>query len=514
MSPESRRSGPSRFGADLAAELKAALSDLDMTRAVWLCSEIAGQLQAEPTQARRDVAERALRMAAGKRLNPQTIGLGEALIGAGYDEPLIRHRYALALIDSGCVAAASALLPGGSTTLSPDVSAEIEGARGRIAKERYLSGPGAVTAPWLAEAIRCYHGIYRRDPARYHHGINAAALLSRAVADGLEIDGFDDRETAARQIAQDILSGFDSVQKLDIWQCATAAEANLVLGDPDRVVAWVLQYTGSEADSFEFGSTLRQFEQVWGLTDDTEPGRRVLPMLQQAVLRSSGGRLLLRSDDAAQRARRIGSMLNAGVANAQALRSLTWLRAGLTAGQAVGRIDSRGGRPIGTCFLVSAEGAAPVILTCSHVVPFGITPDDAEVTFHGAEVRPSPITTTMVFNDPDLDATVLRPERSVPGVQPLRAPALPQGFTRPKRPQISLIGHPRGSDEQWMSMDSATVVGVDDRWITYRSPTMEGNSGSPAFDENWTLVGMHSGHHASSHANRAVRLDRIPLSGD
>lgn len=513
MISDHRRTGSSGAEPHLVEDLHRALVDLDMTRAVGLCSEIASHLLADPRPAHRDVAERALRMAAGKRLNPQTMGLGEALIGAGYDEPLIRHRYALALIDSGYVAAASDLLSGTSAALSPEESAEIEGARGRIAKERYLSGCGATAGRWLADAVRCYHAVYERDPSRYYHGINAAALLYRAAADGVDIDGFADPAESARHIADELLTRFGTVQKLDVWQCATAAEANLVLGNHDRVVAWVLKYTGSEADAFEFGSTLRQFEQVWRLTDDAEPGRRVLPVLQQAVLQATGGRLLLRSGDAARQADRIEAMLRPTSANARALRSLTWLQTGLSAGQAVGRIDSRAGRPVGTCFLVSADGAEPVIVTCSHVVPFTIPADDAVVVFHGAGVEPRPIGLGMVRNDPDLDAAVLRPEHPVPGVQPLRVSALPHGFTKGRRPPISLIGHPKGSDEQWLSMDNATVVGVDDQWITHRSTTTDGNSGSPAFDHDWTLVGMHSGYHASSHANRAVRLDRIPLGG-
>jgi trypsin-like peptidase len=76
---------------------------------------------------------------------------------------------------------------------------------------------------------------------------------------------------------------------------------------------------------------------------------------------------------------------------------------------------------------------------------------------------------------------------------PVFARPLPVGGTG----RIFIIGYPEGSTQIRMSFENNQLLEMNDRHLRYRTPTEEGSSGSPLFDGEWQLVGIH---HYSSQA--------------
>ena len=86
-------------------------------------------------------------------------------------------------------------------------------------------------------------------------------------------------------------------------------------------------------------------------------------------------------------------------------------------------------------------------------------------------------------------------------------------------PQTYIIGHPRGGEQPMLSIRDNLLLDADDTRIHYRTPTLEGSSGSPVFNNRWELIALH---HAGSTsmprlhgaagtyaANEGIWIDRI-----
>jgi hypothetical protein len=119
----------------------------------------------------------------------------------------------------------------------------------------------------------------------------AETLLVRAAEDAVVLPDYPHPAAEAAQIAEAILEHIVSRPNPDFWEFATAAEACLVLNRHDDGVEWLARYVGSDADAFEYNSTLRQFEQIWRLDTATRPGLRFIPLLRNRLLQTEGGTL-------------------------------------------------------------------------------------------------------------------------------------------------------------------------------------------------------------------------------
>ena len=53
-----------------------------------------------------------------------------------------------------------------------------------------------------------------------------------------------------------------------------------------------------------------------------------------------------------------------------------------------------------------------------------------------------------------------------------------------------IIQHPGGGPKQ-LALYNNMLVHADDRRIQYRTDTLEGSSGSPVFDVDWRVIGLH-----------------------
>jgi hypothetical protein len=530
--------------AELAA-LQRALDDFDQRKVHVLCRRFVDHIKAGPGPASSSTGLPVLEMLQRKRYVGLVQDVAEALLAHGTDTVEVRHRYALALVDHDRTAAAEALL----TQLPEQVrkhDSEVQGAIGRVHKQRYVtSGPAAGRHRELdiAHAIDAYLQAYRHDPVgNRYHGINTAALLIRASDDGVSLDDHGDPRAEAVDIAQGILVSIAGEKEPHFWECGTAAEACLVVGDHDGAVEWLARYVGSHADAFEYASTLRQFEQVWRLDSHSNPGRRLIPVLRNRLLQAEGGSLsvspsectpesLQRFDEAERTLRsRSGDQHYEKVFGWDRFQPLGWLRDALVTCRSVARLEDSYGNGCGTGFVLAGNDIRPewparVLLTNAHVVPDTVDPDDAYISFRG-------------LADESPEATRVQPEGGIlwhsskhqldacfmalPGdlgarIHPL---GVRRSFPMPRpdtRVRAYVIGHPLGSPEVQLSLHDSLVLGVGDVFAHYRSPTEAGSSGSPVFDDRWRVIALHHGWsdnlpgsiaaESGSGANEGIRLD-------
>jgi len=88
-----------------------------------------------------------------------------------------------------------------------------------------------------------------------------------------------------------------------------------------------------------------------------------------------------------------------------------------------------------------------------------------------------------------LDVAILVLE---PGPLPAPSYQLCEGPPPAIGQRVYVIGYPRGQALAFSLQDNKTL-GATAALIHYRAPTRPGSSGSPVFDEQWRLVGLHHG---------------------
>ena len=429
--------------------------------------------------------------------------VAEGAFRAGVEDATVFRLYAQALIEEGLLGAALAVLhdlrerPG-------DEAPEIQGLIGRAHKQRYLDGPTSTGAEReLRAAIDAYLQPFTDSPDEHlWHGINAVALLARAERDA------PDWRAMAERITSTLISR--PAGSSQVWDAAIAAEAHVALGDFVAAADRLSAYTRDDrADAFAIGSTLRQLRQVWQL-DEKDPAQRALvDLLEAQLLRADGGRIDLEVD-VGQRLRQLeedDSHLEA-VLGEDEYKTIQWYKAGLEAARSVVRIVLPLGTTVGTGFVLPGAVLHPswadrsVVVTNFHVanrqaVQPGRSPAGLRVVFedNGVEVPirdilwESPAVDVGTNPPASLDVTVL--ELDSP---PVRAPSyqVSPGPLPAVGKRVYVIGYPRGQALAFSLQDNK-VVGATDALLHYRAPTRPGSSGSPVFDEEWRVVGIHHG---------------------
>ena len=431
--------------------------------------------------------------------------VADAALAHGIDVPAVRRQYAQALVDNGKPAVALRLY----TDLAEDESVpdtdriEACGGIGRCCKELFL----ACTHPdrrrdYLRRALDAYLVTYREDPERHTwHGINAAALLARAERDGVDVGTRGDR---SENLAEAVLSTLCGKTIPDPWTAVTSCEALIALGRHAEAVDQAEAFLLTSPDAFVIASFLRQLRTVWQLDTTAPPGRELLPVLRSALLGRKGGQVIVESVDVrASRRDELGDGRLEKVLGVDRFQSLTWYLNGLTRCRAVARIQNGNDDGVGTGFLVAGpdlcEGLpALVLVTNGHVVPEALRPADAVVVFHGLDGDPGPNSRFRVVRQwwyepsqpPGLDSTILELDGYPAGVTPVPlARNLPRKPLRNRRAYV--IGHPRGLAQPQFSLQDNILLDYDNRVLHYRSPTEGGSSGSPVFDNEWKLIGVH-----------------------
>lgn len=437
----------------------------------------------------------------------------ELALALGVNEPRVHRQYAQALIERGALGAALAKLEEMRRAGAPSEALEVEGLLGRVHKQRYFDfgdgGPEARRS--LAAALHHYRGAYERHGAdALWQGINAVALLVEADRAGLARPRA--REDAMR-IANEIRAAIEAMENPSLWDYATLAEAHVALGNHREAAHWIEKYVHAPyGDAFEYASTWRQMREVWRLNPGDVTERQILRLLEANVLKKQGGQIRLDVREVASSSTDADLDVTGlqKVFGDDCYRTIEWFRDGLTRARGVARVRSRINRTLGTGFLVAGEllheswRGRRLLVTNYHVVNsegrLGSRrvgkPGDVKVVFEGVEGRPECGVSALLFESsffpldtrpPEgLDTSVLELDREIDvGVDFEAADAPPE-----KGDGVFVIGHAGGLELAFSFQDNR-LIERDDTLLHYRSPTDPGSSGSPLFDEQWRLVGLH-----------------------
>jgi V8-like Glu-specific endopeptidase len=491
-------------------QLQTAVERFDRPGVDRICTELIAHLRNSDSPPSEADAKRVLMLLQRKRHFQHLQRVADAFVHSGLDRPIVRRRYAQALLDQEILTAGLSILDGLiETTDDAEELAEARGLVGRANKQLYVltgTSAGPRRHQYLQRAIDAYNDVYQAEPrARLWHGINTAALLKRAAEDGVDVPGFPAPGDGGDLIARQVLDVIVAKPEQDTWDRATAMEACLALGKTEDALRWLNSYVDApHTDAFELGSTLRQLIEVWRLRGDREPGARLLPLLRAKLLQRDGGEVTVRPSDLSRGA--LDDMTERPrlekVFGAERFQSLGWFKDALERCRAVARVEDEDEEGIGTGFLV--EGSALhaslpdiVLVTNAHVIPEAISRENAVITFRGLGDVPDADRRHRVHDvlwtspHDQLDATIASLKSAPPGVSPCpTARELPPLDSSPP-PRAFIVGHPSGRMQPMFSIQDNLMLDYDGTRVHYRAPTEPGSSGSPVFDRRWKLIALH-----------------------
>jgi hypothetical protein len=432
---------------------------------------------------------------------------------AGREDPVIRRQWCQSLLDQGRVPQALASLNFMSQKYSDDPveGPEIRGLVGRAYKQLFIRDGDARS---LRAAITAYRVDWERRQGNYRwHGINLVALLSRAKRDGIATGNTVDAAAIAQQIHDDI----EAQGASGVWDYATSMEAAIAQQDEDAILALAKKYIQHpDADAFELGSTLQQLMDVWRL-EGTAIGNKLLPVLEYAALQR---------EDASVRPMQLGKVPDGegfeAVYGTEAMVKLQWIDTLYRCCTAIGRIGNAAtGDPAGTGFLMSgadlcsAWGNGPLFLTNSHVISLDpvddapLRPLQAEVEFTRLDGRPRVRLGELVYSSPriEMDISILR-VIAPPDSSKLEFCSFLPKISNTSMQRVYVIGHPRGQ-ELAVSLYDNSLAEYSQQYVRYRSPTEEGNSGSPVLDRQLSCFAVHHRALIGKQLNEGITLEAI-----
>jgi len=504
-----------------SAALERSLDTFDSERTSDLCEELIKHLGKRQSPYPPDEAVKLLGLLRRKRRFEHVLDVADSLLQQGCDTPKVKRLYAQALIDSGHLSASIHTLRQLEAQCresgDQDELTEAHGLLGRAWKQIYCTGAvhGARRQTALETAERFYAEEFRRNEGLLWHGINSCALQQRATRDKLA--GFvpSTGSISGRDIITRAGTSDPSSRDVDVWTRATVAEAHVAENDMSQALDWIVRYVESDAnghsavDAFEIASTLRQFEEVWQLDVNDPAHARILEVLRAALLDREGGSVSLA--DAHAESAMIDTLLRdesyEQILGRDRFRNLGWYRKGLERASSVCKFVDQLGEGFGTGFLVQAEdlglahAARWVVLTNAHVIsesaeeqsgiPAAVPPDAAMLMFEASEFPTRVFTIDRVLaqsprRELDFSVLALHEEGDFPDPCPIarRLPLID------RNQRIYVIGHPKGGNISF-SLNDNLLLDHEAPRVHYRSPTEGGSSGSPLFNQNWELIGLH-----------------------
>jgi hypothetical protein len=442
-----------------------------------------------------------------------------SFIERGQRAPKVQKYYAQALIELGEFFDAETLLEAlaKETERVGDAQeyAEARGLLGRVFKQRYVNDAAekGENPDDLKRAAEFYLQSYEKQPdENLYQGINGVALLARANADGVAVAGDWNVQKIATVILDRVTTKFVG-GKADAWDKATAMEACLGLGDSAGALTWLMRYVNDigdssngleRADAFKFHSTYRQLVEVWRLDRSREPGSLLLPPLKAVTLRARDG--LVRQSPSEVKGDGDSGHFE-GRFGPDNWYPKDWWELGNRRAERIARISRRGiTKTIGTGFLVDGENLNPrfhgqrFLVTNSHVIsgrrdvldhPHHSPLDLHESEFAFEALQQTCVGREIVWESPPWaeDTTIISlecPPAPREPSYPMFTKQLPVGGTA----SIFIIGYP-GTTTIQFSFNNNRLLEMNDTYLRYRTPTDGGSSGSPLFDDDWRLVGIH-----------------------
>lgn len=434
--------------------------------------------------------------------------VADTLIQTGITDTRVRRDYAQALIDQGSRTAAIHMLQGLLADAAEDdpMKNEARGLLGRAYKQLYIDAAEPEmerNRVLLRKALEHYRSACDEKVEKpYWHAINVVALLKRAKRDRVEIGG--SGWPSADKLAGTLLNEVEDFDGTPgVWEMATAMEAAVALGRTRDANRWARKLADSGAKAFELGSALRQLEEVWQLDTTREMGAAVLPVLRNGLLREdrTKGFFTVSVEEVRQPPAELERVLGT-----DSFQSLTWYRNGLERARAVGRIGRDESLGDGTGFLVRGRdlhdslGDELLLLTNAHVISNEKAHNPAVPDFREAGVTFEAVTTGKVFGVREIigcsgpgeyDFALLRLYPSFSADPPVVPYEVAFGLpANDEKQRVYIIGHPGGGALSF-SMQDNLLLDYDDRLLHYRAPTEGGSSGSPVFNGQWKLIGLH-----------------------
>ncbi len=501
-------------------ELNTAVNAFDRARTERLCERLIERLRTNTELYESGAAGKVLGHLQRQRYFNLLQRVADVFLQTGVQAPRIRQHYAQALLDQGALCAAISFLDNlvQQTADRQEHAVEHSEARGllgRAYKQIYVDFDNPESAEArraLNQSINWYHSAYVSDPTEHSwHGINAVATLRRAAVDGVPVQATIDTAARSMTIAQeilDLLTAKWSNGQATTWDSGTAMEACIALSKTTEASGWLSRYVSEpHLEAFHLASTLRQLEEVWRLDLDSDPGSSLLPLLKAELLNRQGGSLDIQPQHLNSNALK-GSHAENFEKTFGKVRYVNYkfMLKGIDRARAVARIEYQPGQGFGTGFIIRGGdlhepfGDELMLLTNAHVVSEdpavrgALRPDDAIVTFQllKEETRDDDeySVAQIVWSSPpwELDASLLRLEENPAGLEPYPlAPRLPLADGEQR---VYVIGHPKGGSLSFSIQDNV-LLDHQAPLLHYRAPTEGGSSGSPVFNSQWKLIGLH-----------------------
>ena len=172
---------------------------------------------------------------------------------------------------------------------------------------------------------------------------------------------------------------------------------------------------------------------------------------------------------------------------------------------------------VGTGFLIAPD----IIMTNNHVVKSAEEAKNAFIEFNyelGIDSMPKtsesfPLMPDSIFiTNPDLDFSIIQVNGN-PGEKFGWTPLLLDPFTITRHERVYVVQHPRGRRKE-IGIHDNRVTRILQHVINYTTDTEPGSSGSPCFNRNWDLVGIHhsagqKGPDGSFIDNEAIKISSI-----
>lgn len=188
----------------------------------------------------------------------------------------------------------------------------------------------------------------------------------------------------------------------------------------------------------------------------------------------------------------------------------SFLELGVRRAQAVCRIVTQSS--YGSGFLVASRN---FIMTNNHVLPNAAEARNSTAQFdydeddvhYAVSLDPD----RLFITSTELDFTIVAciPDSLPEDILPIPLLSDPATITRHER--VNIIQHPRGRPQE-ISLHDNKVSYVYDRLVQYTADTEPGSSGSPVFNNQWELVGLHHAGWADGEGgatNEGVRISAI-----
>lgn len=489
----------------------------DLTALDSACSVVIRHMEEDPAILDKNIAEEVLKCLRKNRRFGQVRRMANAFLDEGCSSPLIRYNLGHAMIETGePMPAVHTLAEGIGVTVKGDkIWGEFKGALGRAWKDRAMKTRGRrddLAKEAIRESVRHYREAWLENKQAFtYQGVNFVAIAHWDA--GLALDaGLRAEATEAAQEIVDIIASRPEAER-DSWACATAGEASLALGNVNDAIAWYHKYVRDVGDPFDLASSARQLQVLWKADQNNETLRILAPLIGKLGITAGG--IFSISPAALENLAAIPKDRHEAVLGTIGTKTYYWVQKGITSARSVVMIRKNGSAH-GTGFVVRGGdfredlGDELLIMTNSHVVSDPPEPDaaskaQATVTFelaNGPHVGHKVKEIIWQSNSSAHDVALLRITPVVPnGIEHLSfTHELPLWANRGSA-RVHVIGHPGGRElsfsfEDCQLLDYEHAIYNNQSSTTpcrihYRSPTEEGSSGSPVFDENWNVIGIH-----------------------